>query len=127
MRALYTEALRSNESASSGAHLQPLVAASQAERRKHASYDAECAKHGWKLVPFVFESLGAKGGEARQLLQRMAAHSVDKSPQAFLAHADCDRRMQVRRHRLCIVSYDMYASMRRLAVVYRLAVWLHAC
>ena len=74
--------------ASGGAHLRPLVAASQAEKRKHRSYDAECAKHGWKLVPFVLESLGAKGGEARQLLQRMSAHSVDRSPEAFLAHAD---------------------------------------
>ena len=34
-------------------------------------YDAECLKHGWKLVPFVMESLGAKGTEARQLLQRV--------------------------------------------------------
>ena len=82
-------------SASRGAHLQPLVAASQAEKRKHDSYDAECAKHSWKLVPFVLESLGAKGGEARQLLQHMAAHSVDKSPQAFLNHADRLLSLQV--------------------------------
>jgi len=75
-------------SASSGAHLQPLVAATLAEKRKHAYYDAECAKHGWKLVPFALESLGAKGSEAAQLLQRMAAHSLDKSPTAFLEHAD---------------------------------------
>lgn len=32
--------------ASGGAHLRLLVAAAQAEKRKHASYDAECAKHG---------------------------------------------------------------------------------
>jgi len=74
--------------AASGVHLQPLVAASAAERTKHASYDAECARHGWKLVPFALESLGAKGDEAIQLLQRMSAHSVDKSPEAFLQHAD---------------------------------------
>ena len=36
-----------------GAHLQPLVAATQAEKRKHMAYDSECAKHGWKMVPFA--------------------------------------------------------------------------
>ena len=45
-------------------------------------------RHGWKLVPFALESLGVKGDEAIQLLQRMSAHSVDKSPEAFLQHAD---------------------------------------
>ena len=74
--------------ASSGAHLQPLVAATPAEKRKHAAYDSECAKHGWKLIPFAMESLGAKGKEATQLLQRMSAHCRDKSPAAFLLHAD---------------------------------------
>jgi hypothetical protein len=74
--------------ASTGAHLQPLVAAAQAEKRKHGTYDAECSKHGWKLVPFTLESLGAKGAEATQLLKRMSAHSLDKSPAAFLEHAD---------------------------------------
>ena len=74
--------------ASSGAHMQPLVAATQAEKRKHNSYDAECAKHGWKMVPFALESLGAKGAEAAQLLLTMAAHSVDLSPAAFLTHAN---------------------------------------
>lgn len=72
---------------SSGSHLQPLVAATHAEKRKHDSYDVECARHGWKLVPFAYESLGAKGREATRLLQSMAAHSVDKSPEAFLLHA----------------------------------------
>ena len=48
----------------------------------------ECAKHGWKLVPFALESLGAKGSEAAQLLQRMAAHAIGRDPAAFLAHAD---------------------------------------
>ena len=74
--------------ARTGAHLQPLVAAAAAEKRKHDSYDAECAKHGWKLVPFALESLGAKGSEAAQLLQRMAAHAIGRDPAAFLAHAD---------------------------------------
>ena len=50
--------------------------------------DAECAKHGWKLVPFALESLGAKGGEATRLLQRMAAHAIGRDPAAFLTHAD---------------------------------------
>lgn len=73
--------------ASTGAHLQPLIAAADAEHRKHVSYDAECARHGWKLVPFALESLGAAGSEATRLLQSMAAHSLDRSPQEFLAHA----------------------------------------
>jgi hypothetical protein len=75
-------------SANNGAHLRPLVAAAQAEKRKHTDYDDECAKHGWKMVPFALESLGAKGKEATRLLQQMSAHSRDKSPAAFLAHAD---------------------------------------
>ncbi|MDR3401982.1 MAG: reverse transcriptase domain-containing protein [Chthoniobacter sp.] len=74
--------------ATTGSHLRPLAAADQAEKHKHQTYDAECAKHGWKLVPFALESLGAKGTEATQLLQRLSAHSVDRSPAAFLAHAD---------------------------------------
>jgi len=75
-------------SATGGAHMQPLVATAQAEKRKHATYDAECARHGWKMVPFAMESLGAKGAEASKLLLRMASHSLDKSPAAFLEHAD---------------------------------------
>jgi hypothetical protein len=71
-----------------GAHLQPLAAASDAERLKHRKYDAECARHGWKMVPFVLETYGAKGTEARQLLQRLAPHSIDRSPEEFLAHAE---------------------------------------
>ena len=39
-------------------------------------------------MPFALESLSAKGTEATQLLQRMSAHSVDRSPAAFLARAD---------------------------------------
>jgi hypothetical protein len=75
-------------SATDGAHMQPLVATAHAEKRKHARYDAECARHGWKMVPFAMESLGAKGAEATKLLLRMASHSLDKSPAAFLEHAD---------------------------------------
>jgi hypothetical protein len=40
------------------------------------------------MVPFAMESLGAKGAEATKLLLRMASHSLDKSPAAFLEHAD---------------------------------------
>src|SRR5690348_670185 len=36
----------------------------------------------------ALESYGAKGAEASRLLQQMAAHSLDRSPQDFLAHAD---------------------------------------
>lgn len=75
-------------SATGGAHMQPLVATAQAEKRKHAAYDAECARHGWKMVPFAMESLGATGVEATKLLLRMASHSLDKSPAAFLEHAN---------------------------------------
>jgi hypothetical protein len=65
----------------------PLVAAAAAEKRKHVTYDAECAAHGWKLVPFVMESTGALGTEASQLLERMSAHCTDRSPADFLLHA----------------------------------------
>ena len=70
-----------------GPHLQPLAAAAAAELQKHRKYDSQCAAHGWTLVPFVLETYGAHGTQARQLLQRMAPHAVDHSPEAFLAHA----------------------------------------
>jgi len=40
------------------------------------------------MVPFAMESLGATGAEAAKLLLRMASHSLDKSPAAFLEHAN---------------------------------------
>ena len=73
---------------SSGSHVAPLAAATRAEADKHKLYDAECAKHGWKLVPFALESYGAKGGEASRLLQRMAAHALERTPEEFLRHAE---------------------------------------
>ena len=75
-------------SAEQGSHVKPLVAAAAAEREKHAKYDAECAKHGWKLVVFAMESVGAKGKEATWLLRHRAAHAADLTPSAFLTHAD---------------------------------------
>ena len=74
-------------SAVAGAHMQPLVTADAAEQLKHRKYDSECAKHGWKLVPFVLETYGAAGTAARQLLQRMAPHAIDHKPDEFIAHA----------------------------------------
>ncbi|MDR3549400.1 MAG: hypothetical protein P4M11_14235 [Candidatus Pacebacteria bacterium] len=68
--------------------VRTFVHSRQAEKRKHDMYDAECAKHGWKLVPSALESLGAKGTEATRLLKRISAHSVDHSPAAFLLHTD---------------------------------------
>ena len=46
---------------------------------------AECTKHGWKLVPFAVERLGAtnQGTEAARLLQHSAAHSTVQPPVAF--------------------------------------------
>lgn len=64
-----------------GPHMAPPVA-------KHRKYDRECAKRGWKMVPFVLESYGAAGLEARRLLLRMSAHSLERSPQDFLLHAE---------------------------------------
>jgi hypothetical protein len=74
--------------AATGSHMKPLVAADDAERLKLAKYTAECQRAGWTMVPFALESYGAKGKSATRLLQRMAAHSLDRSPEAFLAHAD---------------------------------------
>lgn len=74
--------------AAAGSHMQPLVAAREAEAAKLAKYSAACSHAGWAMVPFALESYGAKGTLAKQLLQRMAAHSLDRSPEAFLVHAD---------------------------------------
>jgi hypothetical protein len=71
-----------------GPHMVPLATAARAEAAKHKLYDAECAKHGWKLIPFALESYGAAGLEARSLLQRMSAHSLERSPEEFLLHAE---------------------------------------
>jgi hypothetical protein len=40
------------------------------------------------MVPFAPESYGGKGKHATRLLQQMAAHSLDKAPEAFLVHAE---------------------------------------
>ena len=53
----------------------------------HRTYDAECAHHGWQLVPFVLESYGALGSSACRFLEQISAHSTDRSPADFLAHA----------------------------------------
>jgi hypothetical protein len=79
--------LRGNVTDAGKTFTQPLIAAAAAEKRKHGTYDAECAVHGWKLVPFVMESTGALGTEALQLLERMSAHCTDRSPSDFLLHA----------------------------------------
>lgn len=71
-----------------GPHMHPLFAAHDAEKHKHKTYDAECAKHGWKFVACAMESYGAKGDEAVQLLEEMSAHCINRSPSDFLAHAD---------------------------------------
>ena len=68
--------------------MQPLVAARAAEAKKLRTYSAECAHHGWRMVPFALESYGAKGSQADRLLQQLSAHSLDRSPESFLAHAD---------------------------------------
>jgi hypothetical protein len=71
-----------------GSHMQPLVAARAAETKKLRTYSAECAHHGWRMVPFALESYGAKGNQADRLLQQLSAHSLDRSPESFLTHAD---------------------------------------
>ena len=86
---------RQRGTSTAGTHMQPLAAARNAEYRKHRTYDAECARHGWKMIPFVLESYGAKGREASSLLDRMANESTDdeKSAGAFLTEAN--RRLSV--------------------------------
>ena len=74
-------------SAHTSASVIPLAAASDAEKRKHRTYGAECAHHGWRLVPFALETYGALGASARRFLEQVSAHSTDRSPSDFLAHA----------------------------------------
>ena len=70
----------------SGPHM--LVAARDAEGRKLRTYSAACARAGWAMVPFALESYGGKGQHAAELLQRMATHSLERSLEAFLVHAE---------------------------------------
>ena len=65
--------------------IQPGIAALAVEQRKHARYDEECKKHGWSLIPFVLESYGGLGKEAKKLLLDMA--ELADSPLAFIQHA----------------------------------------
>ena len=65
--------------------IQPGIAASIVEQRKHARYDEECKKHGWRLIPFALESYGGYGKEATKLLLDMA--ELADSPLAFIQHA----------------------------------------
>jgi hypothetical protein len=68
--------------------MQPLVAATDAEAHNLQTYSTPCAQAGWTMVPFALESYGGKGKHAAKLLQQMAAHSLDKSPEVFLVHAE---------------------------------------
>jgi hypothetical protein len=79
--------------------MAPLAAATRAEAAKHKLY--ECAKHGWELVPLALESYGAKGVEARRLLQRMAAHALERTPEEFLRHAECVLSVALQRAYVC--------------------------
>ena len=65
----------------------PKLSAKLTEVRKHRLYDAECAKHGWKLIPFVFESYGGLGREGEKFLLDLAEMSQEESPTEFLADA----------------------------------------
>jgi hypothetical protein len=64
---------------------QPGAATSTVEQRKHAHYDEECKTHGWKLIPFVFETYGGLGKEATKFLLDMT--ELADSPLVFLQHA----------------------------------------
>jgi hypothetical protein len=70
---------------------KPLIAASIVEQRKHATYDMECRLQGWKFTPFVMETYGGFGREARTLLETIASSADEygeyRSPQQFLTHA----------------------------------------
>ena len=68
-----------------------LVAARAAEAGKHSLYDAECAQHGWRLVPFAVETYGALGAEAEALLSLMSLDSESShcsmTKSQFMLHA----------------------------------------
>ena len=105
--------LSQSETSINGAHLHPLIAATEAEKYKHRKYDQECSTHGWKLVPFALESLGGKGKEATQLLQRMSAHCVDRTPNEFLTHANRLLSVTLQRGNAFVSSHGAADLLRR--------------
>ena len=48
------------------------VAAKAVEERKHAQNDPKCIELRWQCIPFVAETYGAWGAEARQALSQVA-------------------------------------------------------
>jgi hypothetical protein len=89
-------------SESSGSHKQPLVAASRAEKYKHQTYDMECARRGWKFVPFVVETYGALGQEAASLLGRISAHHPSMNQSEFLSYANSCLSICLQRGNACV-------------------------
>jgi hypothetical protein len=65
----------------------PLASAAAAEKRKHKSYDAACARDGSTMASFALESYGARGKQAQRLLLKLADASDELSAQAFMLHA----------------------------------------
>jgi hypothetical protein len=55
-----------------------LATASVREATKLAKYDALCAEHGWRMVPFVMESYGAFGRRALDFLGTMLAYATEQ-------------------------------------------------
>jgi hypothetical protein len=56
------------------ADVSPGVAAKGVEKRKDKESRALCHSHGWSYAPFVFETVGAWGGQGKHLLQQLLKH-----------------------------------------------------
>jgi hypothetical protein len=64
-----------------------LAAAHVREAMKLAKYDALCAAHGWRMVPFVMESYGAFGRRALDFLGTMLAYATEQNQPFVLKRA----------------------------------------
>jgi hypothetical protein len=71
----------------SGTRTTPLFSTKKRAKAKHKKYAAIAEVNGYRMIPFVIESYGGMGAEARTLLHALAKHSKEYSSKEFLLHA----------------------------------------
>lgn len=65
----------------------PGASAERQAKIKRSKYAAICSLNGYENMPFVLETHGALCRSGQALLKRLAGHSADLSPEAFMRHA----------------------------------------
>ena len=78
------------------ADVKPGQPAKKMERRKLLKRQALCRRSGWSFSPFVMETIGAWGGKANQLLQKLVTlWANNKGCSKLEASLLCRSRLQL--------------------------------